>query len=242
MTARFAVFLLLLLIAGGGFLAVRYAERHYPEHLPWTPLDLDDPIGTFTGRKLSALGEKPLRCRQLLTDAHIDYRPLPKRTEGPHCGYSNAVRVSFGEEPFIGYEPSSLVLSCPLAATLILWERAVVQPAASRHLGAPVAKIRHFGTYACRRVYGGSGGRWSEHASANAIDIGRFDLADGNRISVATHWERGAAAERAFLKEVRDGGCQLFATVLSPEYNKAHQDHFHLDQASRGAAGGRMCR
>lgn len=241
MTVRFAL-PLLLLVVGGGFIAVRYAERHYPEHLPWTPLDLGDPIGTFTGRKLTALGQEPLRCRQLLKDANIDHRTLSTRRDGPHCGYGNAVRVSFGEEPSIDYEPQSPVLSCPLAAALVLWERTVVQPAARQHLGAPVAKIRHFGTYACRRVYGGSSGGWSEHASANAIDVGRFDLTDGRRVSVAASWERGTEGERAFLREVRDGACELFATVLSPEYNEAHQDHFHLDQASRGAAGWRMCR
>ena len=46
----------------------------------------------------------------------------------------------------------------------------------------------------------------------------------------------------AFLREVRDGSCQLFSTVLSPDYNAAHRDHFHLDQAERGAVGGRACR
>ncbi|WP_324057351.1 hypothetical protein [Rhizorhapis sp.] len=83
--------MLLLVLGGGSFLAVRYAEQHYPEHLPWTPLDLDDPIGTFTGCKLSALAGEPHQCRQLLDDAQIDYRPLPSRTEGPHCGYDDAV-------------------------------------------------------------------------------------------------------------------------------------------------------
>ena len=45
-------------------------------------------------------------------------------------------------------------------------------------------------------------------------------------------WE-GGASERSFLREVRDGACPLFATVLSPEYNAAHADHFHFDQAGR---------
>ncbi|MBU1256939.1 MAG: extensin family protein, partial [Alphaproteobacteria bacterium] len=38
------------------------------------------------------------------------------------------------------------------------------------------------------------------------------------------------------------GACDLFSTVLSPDYNKAHRDHFHLDQAERGATGWRACR
>ena len=35
---------------------------------------------------------------------------------------------------------------------------------------------------------------------------------------------------------------RLFATVLSPDYNAAHRDHLHLDQAARGAWGWRACR
>jgi hypothetical protein len=41
---------------------------------------------------------------------------------------------------------------------------------------------------------------------------------------------------------VRNGACQLFATVLSPDYNEAHRDHLHFDQAERGAMGWRGCR
>ena len=93
----------------------------------------------------------------------------------------------------------------------------------------------------CRRLYGRDSGSWSEHARANAVDIAGFTLADGTRISVAGDWEEEGARGR-FLKEVRDGACRLFATVLSPDYNAAHRDHFHLDQAGRGAMGWRACR
>ncbi|MDP1909506.1 MAG: extensin family protein, partial [Hyphomicrobium sp.] len=41
--------------------------------------------------------------------------------------------------------------------------------------------------------------------------------------------------------DVRDGACRLFSTTLSPDYNAAHADHLHFDQASRGAVGGRLC-
>jgi len=52
----------------------------------------------------------------------------------------------------------------------------------------------------------------------------------------------GAGVEAAFLRDVRDGACDLFSTVLSPDYNTAYRDHFHLDQAERGATGWRGCR
>ncbi|MCE3544180.1 extensin family protein, partial [Escherichia coli] len=91
----------------------------------------------------------------------------------------------------------------------------------------------HLGSYACRRLYGRAAGNWSEHARANAIDIAGFRLANGTRITVARDW-RGQSAKAAFLRDVRDGACRVYATVLSPDYNVAHRDHLHLDQADRG--------
>jgi hypothetical protein len=57
---------------------------------------------------------------------------------------------------------------------------------------------------------------------------------------VLRDWD-GDADERAFLSAVRNGACDLFATVLSPDYNEAHRDHLHLDQAARGEMGWRGC-
>jgi len=37
----------------------------------------------------------------------------------------------------------------------------------------------------------------------------------------------------AFLKLVHDRACQEFGTVLGPDANDAHKDHFHLDQKQR---------
>lgn len=39
--------------------------------------------------------------------------------------------------------------------------------------------------------------------------------------------------EAAFLKRLHGGSCTLFATVLGPEANEAHRDHFHLDMKVR---------
>ncbi|MDH4983946.1 extensin family protein [Hyphomicrobium sp. D-2] len=35
--------------------------------------------------------------------------------------------------------------------------------------------------------------------------------------------------EAMFLKRLHEGSCGLFTTVLGPEANEAHRDHFHLD-------------
>jgi hypothetical protein len=215
--------------------------RNHPEDLPWTRLDLAEPVGAFTGRKLTALGGEPNQCRALLDRAGIRFEALPARAAGEQCGYDDAVRFRRGGTLGIAYLPRDLGASCPVAAALALWEWHVVQPAAVEHFGVKVASIDHFGSYSCRRVYGRNEGAWSEHSTANAVDIAGFRLDDGTRVSVLRDWN-GDNSRAAFLREVRNGACDLFATVLSPDYNAAHRDHLHLDQAERGAMGWRGCR
>lgn len=228
------------LIAFAAFLGWGYARNH-PEDVPWTELDLARPVGAFTGRKLAGLSGDGQKCRALLRRAGIRFEALPARDPAGQCGYSDAVRFGRGGALGLAYRPADLGTSCPVAAALALWEWHVVQPAALRHFGVEVAEVEHFGSYSCRRVYGRSEGAWSEHATANAVDIAAFRLADGRRIGVLGGWKRGGAEAR-FLRDVRDGACRLFATTLSPDYNAAHRDHLHLDQAKRGALGWRACR
>jgi hypothetical protein len=233
----------LLLLALAAFLALLawgYARNH-PEDMPWTPLDLSQPVGPFTGRKLAGLGGEGAHCRDLLTRAGIRFTALPARDDGEQCGYDDAVRLIAGGALPLRFRPADVGMSCPVAAGLALWDWNIVQPAALRRFGQRVAAIEHFGSYNCRRMYGRSGGSWSEHARANALDVAGFRLEDGTRISVAADW-KGAGAKGRFLHEVRDGACWLFATTLSPDYNAAHRDHLHLDQAGRGEMGWRACR
>jgi hypothetical protein len=42
-----------------------------------------------------------------------------------------------------------------------------------------------------------------------------------------------ASAEGSFLRRLHKGACGIFGTVLGPEANEAHRDHFHLDLAPR---------
>lgn len=215
--------------------------RGHPEDVPWTPLDLGQPIGTFTGRKLTALTKDRVHCEALLAQAGVRYTVLAPVRAGPNCGYADGVRLDPGGARRIALRPASLGTSCPVAAALAVWEWEVVQPAALARFGQQVTRIDHFGSYNCRRMYNRDAGAFSEHATADAVDIAGFTLADGKRISVVNDWAaKGASA--AFLRDVHDGACRLFATVLGPDYNAAHRDHFHLDQAERGAMGWRACR
>lgn len=231
--------LVLLLLAVGLFVGWVLLQGR-PQDLPWAPLDLGETPGLFTGRKLAALGNDFPLCRELLTRAGVRYTALAPLHEGV-CGYDDAVRFEHGGARRIAFSPAGVGLACPVAAALAMWEWSVVQPAAQRRFGSEVTQIEHFGSYNCRRIRGHQTGGWSEHASADAIDVAGFRLADGTRIKVASDW-RGDGAKPAFLHEVRNGACGLFSTVLSPDYNAAHHDHLHLDQAARGATGWRACR
>ena len=91
------------------------------------------------------------------------------------------------------------------------------------------------GSYNCRNVAGSE--RRSAHATASAIDVSGFVLADGRRITVLGDWRGGTPAERQFLQVVHASACKRFGTVLGPNYNSAHQNHFHVE-----LSGGSFCR
>ena len=233
---------LLLVALLFGWRELQRQMREEPERFPWTKLSLDDPVGPFTGVKLAALGNEPRQCLALLREARLAETPFEQAVpEDSRCRFVDGVRIRPEDGGSINYAPQSLVTACPVAAALALWERDIVQPAAQRHFRTRVVRVDHAGSYSCRRLYGRDRGAWSEHATANAVDITGFALSDGTRISVKRDWD-SPRARGHFLREVRDGACRLFATVLSPDYNAAHRDHLHLDQAERGGWGWRACR
>ena len=222
--------LVALFVAGALFLAARGWLAEHPQHDPWAPLDLNDPPGWATQRKLAALRSDPAECRAVLERSGVAFTALPAAGEGA-CRRED--RTVLRETPL---GPDAPAATCAVDAALVLWLRQGAQPAAEELLGSPIARVEHFGAYSCRRLYGRDEGPWSEHATGNAIDIAAFVLEDGRRISVATDWtDEGDQAE--FLHRARDEACEVFGTVLSPDYNAAHADHMHFDQEARGFRG-----
>jgi hypothetical protein len=217
--------LLLLGVAGG--LTFLWADaRVPPQHLPWKPLRLDHPVGLATAAKLARAEADPILCRGVLDAGRAAYRPLPDRQAQGYCRVKGALALGAVSR----LEPRAPPMRCGLGLGYLIWLRQVVQPAARAELGVEVAEVEHYGTYACRRIYGGgAGARVSEHALANALDVAAFRLTDGRTVSVRRDWP-GGGAEARFLRRVRDGACGLFDGVLGPDYNAAHADHLHLDR------------
>ena len=216
----------LLLVVLGLIVGARSWLAAHPQHDPWAPLDLNDPVGWATQAKLAALRDDTQMCRSVLQRSDIAFQTSVEIGKGP-CRRSD--RTQLDAYPFAPSRPET---TCQVAVALTLWRRDVLDPAAQQLFGATVREVRHLGAYSCRRLYGRDDGPWSEHATANAIDIAGFVLADGTQISVLDDWN-GEDSKAQFLREVRDGACQSFTTVLSPEYNAAHADHFHLDMGAR---------
>ncbi|WP_068460709.1 extensin family protein [Hyphomicrobium sulfonivorans] len=127
-------------------------------------------------------------------------------------------------------------LRCPMIPQVNLWVREVIEPAALRYYNSPLTELRIAGSYSCRPINHAFGAVLSEHGHANALDVSGFVLANGKTVSVKKGW-RGDKRDQAFLREVRAGACHHFTTVLSPNYDRNHHDHFHVDLARRGKDG-----
>ncbi len=101
-----------------------------------------------------------------------------------------------------------------------------------------VEELIHYGTYNCRVIAGTS--TLSQHGLGTAVDIAGFGLLDGTEITVLDDWEDGnpnpttAAGQLllAFTDAIWD--MNLWNIILTPEYNAAHDNHFHVDLTPGG--------
>lgn len=218
-----------------GYFGWSWLAEH-PQHNPLAPLDLRDPIGWATARKLEAMVADPNECRATLSRSDVSFSSLsPTAGEGGESACARPDRTQLNAFPL---RPDTPATTCAVAAAMELWRAQSVEPAARDIFGSELAGMEHMGVYNCRRMRGSGSNAWSEHATGNAIDISAFVLADGRRISVLRDWDEGGDKAR-FLRRIRDDACGVFATTLSPDFNAAHADHFHFDQAERWAG---VCR
>ena len=148
------------------------------------------------------------------------------RVDGPGaCGVNNAYRVT---------EASGILLTTPAtlskraAERLNFWlsERAIPEVG---NKGGGLIAIRVAAHYACRTRNSRPGARLSEHAKGNAIDISAFILADGTILTVEDNWN---GPNSRLMRSLHASACGPFGTVLGPNADRFHQDHFHFDVAS----------
>ncbi|MEO1639966.1 MAG: extensin family protein [Pseudomonadota bacterium] len=148
------------------------------------------------------------------------------RIEGPGaCGVEGAVRLR--SVAGVTLSPRATI-DCPTARALKTWVERGVLPAVGAE-GGGVSSLRVVSHYACRTRNNQPGARLSEHAYGRAIDIAGIRLRNGTEMTLLTDWD--SAEDGAQLRQMWRAACGPFGTVLGPESNRFHRDHFHFDTA-----------
>ncbi len=146
------------------------------------------------------------------------------------CGIKDAVQVTSISGVALS-RPSTM--DCGTAIALNEWVDKTVIPTFKRR--GPVVELQVAAHYACRTRNNQKGARISEHGKGRAIDISGFKMADGEVVTVLNGWRKNPSQKQ--LIKVWRGACGPFGTVLGPNSDRYHRDHFHLDTARhrRGA-------
>lgn len=140
------------------------------------------------------------------------------------CGVDSAVRVSSVSGVALS---THAVMDCTTAKALKSWVDKGMQPAMRQSGG--VREIRVVAHYACRTRNNQKGAKISEHGKGRAIDIAGFTLRNGAKVTVLNDW--GGSKYSKPLRQMHGAACGPFGTVLGPNANRFHRDHFHFDTA-----------
>lgn len=174
------------------------------------------------GRAQQKLRAKGAVCGDLAIQGEVVGR-VSGKLRG--CVIENAVRVR--SVSGVGLSQKS-VMDCGTADALKTWLNKTAKPALAKK-GGGLSSIRVAAHYACRTRNNQKGAKLSEHGKGRAIDISGFKLADGSEVSVLTGWN--ARGFSAAMRRMHKGACGPFGTVLGPNANRFHRDHFHFDTA-----------
>lgn len=176
------------------------------------------------------------RCDLVLATTNIDAQRLAPIGGAGGCGIAAPLLISaFGA---VKVNPPAK-LNCNLALATYKWLTDKAQPVARKNFGSAIVSMRQLSSFSCRSRRGSGTSRISEHSFGNALDVGSFTLANGQKISLLKDWSTtgaffGIGKKANFLFDVHKAACASFATVLSPRYNKAHANHFHMDMGRSG--------
>lgn len=228
---RAAYFIVLIGIVWGGYQALYHPQTPLPSGWnPVAPLAVSDPVTPLTGWKLERAVATPETCFAALGTA-AQYQSTPDLETSAQCH----IRGRLDLRGVAGANMTTLDTKCAIALRTAMWATHDLQPLAQELFGAPLTQIDHIGSYNCRRIRASSGtsDRWSTHATADAIDIAGFRMGDGTRLRLINDWN-DPGAKGAFLRKARDTACGWFRVTLSPDYNRLHADHLHLQSRGRG--------
>lgn len=141
------------------------------------------------------------------------------------CGIKDAVKVRSVAGVMLSQQA---VIDCPTAKALKTWVSKTAQPAL-RNTGGGLKRLQVAAHYACRTRNNKTGAKISEHGKGRAIDISGFYLNDGSHVTVLKGWNARRTSKP--MRKMHKGACGPFGTVLGPEADRYHRDHFHFDTA-----------
>ncbi len=182
--------------------------------------------------------EEELQCRTRLRKLGVTFRDLPPIDDGGGCRVDYPIEVT-GLPRGVELTPGA-TLNCKFAEAFASWTKNELNPSSKRRYFSGVRQIRQGSSYSCRTIGNKRGGRLSEHAKGNALDVMDVTLKNGKKIAVRRPG-LFAFRQRGLLNSVRGDACSYFTTVLGPGYDRAHKDHFHFDLMER-RNGYKACR
>ena len=150
-------------------------------------------------------------CLKVLEEKNASFSPLGNMQDKEPCEIENAVRIEgFSTTKLSG----PLTFSCMTALSLANWFEDIC-----------AKQVTHMGSYNCRTIR--CSNMMSQHSFGSAVDIASI-----NGASLRFDWQdEGEKGE--YLRYSATAACDFFSNVLTPDYNAAHQDHFHLDRGFR---------
>lgn len=167
------------------------------------------------GRKGSVCGVKTIQGEKLA--------PIPGKLAA--CGVPDPVRITSVDGVALS---QASIMDCQTAKALNTWVKTGVKPAVGR-LGGGVSSLKIAAHYSCRTRNNQPGAKISEHGKGRAVDVSAINLKNGVSLTVLKGWRDPAQGK--LLKSMHKSACGPFGTVLGPNANKYHQDHFHFDTA-----------
>jgi len=184
------------------------------------------PLARPSAIETAAEARRLARLRgQVCGDPAIQGTPIGRVAGNGACGIDQAVRLKSVAGVTLRPQPR---IDCPTAKALKTWVERGVLPAVGGE-GGGVSRLRVVSDYACRTRNNQAGARLSEHSFGRAIDIAGIGLRDGSEMTLLTDWN--SRDDGAQLRQMWRAACGPFGTVLGPESNRFHRDHFHFDTA-----------
>ncbi len=164
----------------------------------------------------------------ICNDARLTGTPIaPITSTNPQCGIAAPVSVT----TVAGVQLSRPIrINCETAVTLANWTEKTAKPTAQRVLSTALVSMELAAAYSCRTRNSRAGARISEHGKGNAVDIFGFSFSDGKTLSVSGDYY-GSGDRRSYMRSVWKDACGTFGTVLGPDADRYHKNHFHFDIA-----------